>query len=152
MNIEDISRRYENVSISAETPVFTGVSVKTTSYKARYGHIDAPVDMLYQKKWGKKKFVYTSKYLKNDVTGIGKSRLRLKKSRHRSVLPPGTNRQSISSGSSSRQAGQHEVAATASRNSCQKNGVWALQQRGTHLYHLMPRKSPVSAGKDTTNS
>lgn len=36
-----------------------------------------------------------------------------------------------------RQAGQHEAAVTASRNSCQMVG-WALQQRGTHLTALCP--------------
>ena len=80
-----ISHFYDLHRIVKKTPktaLFQAVGRKTTSYKARYGHIDAPVDMLYPKKWGKKKFVYALKYLKNDVTGIGKSGLRLKKSCH----------------------------------------------------------------------
>ncbi len=55
------------VKKTPKTALFQGVGRKTTSYKARCGHIDVTVDMLYPLKWGEKKYLYTFKYIKNDV-------------------------------------------------------------------------------------
>ena len=40
---------------------------KMTLRKARCGHIDVTVDMLYPLKSGEIKYLYTFKYIKNDV-------------------------------------------------------------------------------------
>ena len=61
----------ENVKKTPKTALFQAVGRKTTSYKARCGHIDAPVDMLYPRKTGETKYPYMPKHIRFDVSEAG---------------------------------------------------------------------------------